>query len=295
MAWCVALLGCCQDQAQIYGKTFSVFDLLLTSWQILLSLYFLSLCLYDCWDWVCCSQFFFLRVLPFSYFSGQPYFLLSSPEPNLPPPCPPPPPHHHLHIALSTHLLLLFTLMANLLFAKPPSFLFLPPLPLCQILLMCYVCLLARPAHTYTHLCSGSLLLSHSIMWPSSSQSEMRLLDEPNICLCCLCCLSQSEWLLMLVPVSTCCCFVCFLCCLRERKCAFPARGGSWINSALSAFIPKAQLITAAEGYTVARLAALLTHSLKAAVVYIGRLQWRASRGDCFLFLFGGGRREKER
>lgn len=72
--------------------------------------------------------------------------------------------------------------------------------------------------------------------------------------------------------------------CLRERKCAFPARGGSWINSTLS-------------GYTVARLAARLTDSLKAAVVYIGRLHWRASR-DFFLFLYSGEgerRREKER
>lgn len=83
----------------------------------------------------------------------------------------------------------------------------------------------------------------------------------------------------MLVPVSICCCFVCFLYCLRERKCAFPARGGSWINSAQSAFIPNAQLITAAEGYALARQAAQLTHSLLLWFI----LQWR-------LFSVCGGR-----
>ncbi len=180
--------------------------------------------------------------------------------------------------------------MTNLFICSPsltPSFLFsaFPPsvanpsdvlrVPACSV-----------RTHTHTHTYAVLARCCHSIMWPSSNQSETCLLDQPNICLCCL---SQWEWLLMLVPVSTVCCFVCFLFCLRERKCAFPARGGSWINSALSAFIPNAQLITAAEGYTVARLAAQLTPSLKAAVVYIGRLQWRASGGDCFLFLCGGG------
>lgn len=46
---------------------------------------------------------------------------------------------------------------------------------------------------------------------------------------------SQSEKLFMLVPVSARYCFVCFWYCLCKRKCAFPARGGSWISSALSA------------------------------------------------------------
>lgn len=87
---------------------------------------------------------------------------------------------------------------------------------------------------------------------------------------------------------------MCFLFCLRERKCAFPARGGSWINSALSAFIPKRSAdITAAEGYTVARLAAQLTHSLKAAVVYITDCSGKQAEEIVFCFGVeeGGGRK----
>ena len=168
------------------------------------------------------------------------------------------------------------------LLSLPPPFFF-----LWQIPLMCYVCLLARCAHTHTHTYAVLVRCCRSIMWPSSNQPESRLLDQPNICLCGL---SQSEWLLMLVPVSTCCCcFVCFLFCLRERKSAFPARGGSWINSAPSALIAEAQLIIAAQGYAVTGLVAQLTHSLSAALDYIVKLQWRASREDCFLFLCGGG------
>lgn len=233
--------------------------------------------LFVCWDWVGLRQFFFLLVLPSSCFSGQPYFLLSLILVPLPlssmcssfHPSPPFHPHDQ-----PFHLL-------------PPSFLFsaFPPSVAnpSDVLRVS-----ASSVHTHTHTHAVIALCCHSIMWASSNQSGTCLL--PNICLCCL---SQSEWRLVLVPVSTCCCcFVCFLFCLRERKCVFPARGGSWINSALSAFIPTAQLITAAEGYTAARLTAQLT----AALVYIGRLQWRARGGDCFLFLCGeGGRREKER
>lgn len=178
-------------------------------------------------------------------FSGQPYFLLSLPKPNLPPCCPP------IIIIIYVQLFPLISsfspLWPTFSFALPhPSFFSaLPPsvanpsdrlrVPACSV-----------HTHTYTYAVIASCC--RSIMGPSSNQSGTCLLDQPNICLCCL---SQSEWRLMRVPVSTCCCFVCFLFWLCERKCAFPARGGSWINSALSAFIPNAQLITAAEGYNV--------------------------------------------
>lgn len=216
----------------------------------------------------------FLGVMPSGIFSGKLFFLLSlllvpslsSTHSSFHPSSPPFSPHDQ-----PFHLLSL-----------PPPFFF-----LWQILLMCYVCLLARCAHTHTHTYAVLVRCCRSTMWPSSNQPESRLLDQPNICLCGL---SQSEWLLMLVPVSTCCCcFVCFLFCLRERKSAFPARGGSWINSASSALIAKAQLIIAAQGYAVTELFAQLTHSLSAALDYIVKLQWRASWEDCFLFLCGGG------
>lgn len=56
------------------------------------------------------------------------------------------PPHHHLRAILSTHLLL-FTLMTHLFFYPP---FFLHSLPLWQILLMCYVCLLTQSTHIHT-------------------------------------------------------------------------------------------------------------------------------------------------
>lgn len=53
----------------------------------------------------------------------------------------------------------------------------------------------------------------------------------------------------------------------------------------------------AAEGSTIATLAALLTNSLKAAVLYAGTLQWKLRGGDSFQFLCeeegGGGGREE--
>lgn len=73
--------------------------------------------------------------------------------------------------------------------------------------------------------------------------------------------------------VRLCCCYEFFHFCLRERKCAFPVRGGSWINSALSAFILNALLINADKGYAAARLAARLTDGPKVAVAFIGRLR----------------------
>lgn len=121
------------------------------------------------------------------------------------------------------------------------------------------------------------------------------LLDHPNICLCWL---SQSQRLLMRDPVRLCCCcYECFHFCLRERKCGFPVRGGSWISSALSAFILNALLINADKGYTAARLAARLTDGPKAAVAFIGRLRLETEGEEivvCFCLVAerkGGGRK----
>lgn len=213
---------------------------LLAAW--LVSFIF-CLLFYQCSGHVCLRLF--LACPDFHLFSGQPFscwptqtflpfplsssYTYSSSQPS---------PHFHPHDQPFNLLSLLS------FFSCLPS--------LCGKSFWCATCacLLWAGTHTNTHLCSS---LCRSFIWPSSNQSETCLLDQPNICRCCL---SQSEWALMLVPVSIRRCFMCFLFCLRERKCGFPARGGSWINSTLSAFIPHTQLITAAEGYTVARLAA---------------------------------------
>lgn len=103
--------------------------------------------------------------------------------------------------------------------ARPPS------LPLVanpfDVLRVC----LRADTHACAHLCSAAVEASCD----PATQSKTRLLNRPNICLGCL---SQSPWLLKLVPLSACCWFVCFLVRLCERKCGFPVRGGSWIKSA---------------------------------------------------------------
>lgn len=110
---------------------------------------------------------------------------------------------------------------------SPPTFLVPLALPLSlwwQIRLMCDACACVLGADTRMH-AHTAVEASHD----PATQSETRLLNRPNICLGCL---SQSSWLLMLAPLSARCWFVCFVVGLCERKCGFPVRGGSWINSA---------------------------------------------------------------
>lgn len=172
----------------IFLERLSLFGLQLTCWQPVVSLFFMI---------VETECVFFLLVLPSSCFSGKPYFLLSFPNQTFLL-TPPPPPNHHSSFHPSPPPFL--PSWPTFSFALPPSFLFFCLPSLCGKSFWCVkcACMLTGRTHTLTHICC------HSIMWPSSNQSESCLLDQPNICLCWL---RQSEWWLMQDPVSPCCCY----------------------------------------------------------------------------------------
>lgn len=140
---------------------------------------------------------------------------------------------------------------------------------------MCYACacVLGADTHACAHLCSAAVEASCD----PATQSKTRLLNRPNICLGCL---SQSPWLLKLVPLSACCWFVCFLVRLCERKCGFPVRAGSWIKSAQTQRLADNCCWSPA-------------NSLKAARVYVGTPQWGAKGGNCFVCLWCWRRRKE--
>lgn len=140
--------------------------------------------------------------------------------------------------ALSAFLLLLLPLWPTL--PCPPSFLFAafpPSVANSSTVRSVPACSVGTHTHTYAVL----VRCCQSIRWPSSIQSESRLLDQRNVCLCRL---IQSEWWLMLVPVSSCCCYEFSLLPAWEEVCLFFVRGGTLINSALYAFILNTHLIT---------------------------------------------------
>lgn len=96
-----------------------MFDLLLTCWQLGLSLLFF-VCYFTSVQATCVSDFFLL--VPTSTCSLANRFPAGLPKPFFLFPC-----HHHIRTALHNHLLI-FTLMTNHLICSP-SFLFFPAFP----------------------------------------------------------------------------------------------------------------------------------------------------------------------